>query len=108
MRFGLSDHRRQRRIAAKPKNNAISKPNIHSAKAATLGGVLGLGGVLVIYGLLGATPWWWLIAAVVFFVVGIALAALFPVLIVPLFYTLKELGVVLCRWAGDETMALEP
>src|SRR5262245_11565297 len=62
------------------------------AKAAMLGGVLGLGGVLVIYGLLGATPWWWLIAAVVFFVVGIALAALFPVLIVPLFYTLTPLA----------------
>jgi STE24 endopeptidase len=62
------------------------------AKAAALGGVLGLGGVLVIYGLLGATRWWWLIAAVVFFVVGIALAALFPVLIVPLFYKLTPLA----------------
>jgi STE24 endopeptidase len=63
------------------------------AKAAVLGGALGLGGVLVVYGLLRATPsWWWLIAAAVFFVVGIALAALFPVLIVPLFYRLTRLA----------------
>ena len=62
------------------------------AKAAALGGVLGLGGLLVVYGLLRVTPWWWLIAAVVFFVVGIALAALFPVLIVPLFYRLTRLS----------------
>jgi STE24 endopeptidase len=62
------------------------------AKAAVLGGVLGLGGVLVIYGLLGATRWWWLVAAAVFFVVGIALAALFPVLIMPLFYKLTPLA----------------
>ena len=62
------------------------------AKTAALGGVLGLGGVLVVYGLLRVTVWWWLIAAAVFFVVGIALAALFPVLIVPLFYRLTRLG----------------
>jgi STE24 endopeptidase len=62
------------------------------AKAAALGGLLGFGGVLVVYGLLRVTPWWWLIAAAVFFVVGIALAALFPVLIVPLFYRLTRLA----------------
>jgi STE24 endopeptidase len=62
------------------------------AKAAALGGVLGLGGVLVVYGLLRLTAWWWLIAAAVFFVVGVALAALFPVVIVPLFYRLTRLG----------------
>ena len=62
------------------------------AKAAALGGLLGLGGVLVVYGLLRVTPWWWLVAAGVFFVVGIALAALFPVLIVPLFYRLTRLS----------------
>jgi Zn-dependent protease with chaperone function len=61
------------------------------AKAAALGGTLGLAGVLVVYGLLRLTPWWWLVAAAVFFVVGIALAALFPVLIVPLFYRLSRL-----------------
>jgi STE24 endopeptidase len=63
------------------------------AKAAGLGAVLGLGGVLVVYGLLRLTPaWWWLGAAAVFFVVGIALAALFPVLVVPLFYRLTRLA----------------
>lgn len=63
------------------------------AKAAALGAVLGLGGVLVVYGLLRLTPaWWWLGAATVFFVVGIALAALFPVLVVPLFYRLTRLA----------------
>jgi Zn-dependent protease with chaperone function len=61
------------------------------AKAAVLGGLLGLGGVLVVYALLRTTAWWWLIAAVVFFVVGVALAALFPVLIVPLFYRVTRL-----------------
>ncbi len=62
------------------------------AKAAVLGGALGLGGVLVVYGLMRATPWWWLIAAGVFFVVGIALAALFPIVVVPLFYRLTRLA----------------
>jgi len=62
------------------------------AKAAAVGGVLGLGGVLVVYGLLRVTTWWWLVAAAVFFVVGIALAALFPIVIVPLFYRLSRLS----------------
>src|SRR5262249_34544043 len=61
------------------------------AKAGALGGVLGLGGVLVVYALLRVTAWWWLIAAGVFFVVGIALAALFPVVVVPLFYRVSRL-----------------
>jgi STE24 endopeptidase len=61
------------------------------AKAAALGGVLGLGGVLVVYALLRMTAWWWLIAAGVFFVAGIALAALFPVVVVPLFYRVTRL-----------------
>jgi len=62
------------------------------AKAAALGGGLGLGGVLVVYALLRVTSWWWLIAAGVFFVVGVALAALFPVLVVPLFYRVTRLA----------------
>ena len=61
------------------------------AKGAVLGGALGLAGVLVVYALLRATAWWWLIAAAVIFLVGIALAALFPVLIVPLFYRVTRL-----------------
>jgi STE24 endopeptidase len=62
------------------------------AKAAGLGGALGLAGLLLVYGLLRATPWWWLVAAAAFFLVGIALAALFPVVIMPLFYTLTRLA----------------
>ncbi len=62
------------------------------AKAAVLGGALGLGGVLVVYGLMRATPWWWLVGAGVFVVVGIALAALFPIVVVPLFYRLTRLA----------------
>jgi STE24 endopeptidase len=62
------------------------------AKAAALGGALGLAGVLIVYGLLRQTEWWWLIAAGVFFVVGIALAALFPILVVPLFYRVTRLA----------------
>ena len=62
------------------------------AKAAALGAALGLGAVLVTYGLMRATAWWWLVAAGVFVVVGIALAALFPVVVVPLFYRLTPLA----------------
>jgi STE24 endopeptidase len=62
------------------------------AKAAGLGGALGLAGVLVVYGLMRVTAWWWLVGSAVFFVVGIALAALFPVLVVPLFYRLTPLA----------------
>jgi STE24 endopeptidase len=62
------------------------------AKAAALAGVLALTGVLLVYGLLRATPWWWLIAATTFFLVGIVLSALFPVVIIPLFYALTRLA----------------
>ena len=62
------------------------------AKAAVLGGALGLGGVLLVYALLRTTAWWWLIAAGVFFVVGIALAAVFPVVVLPLFYRATRLS----------------
>jgi STE24 endopeptidase len=62
------------------------------AKAAALGGALSLAGVLLVYGLLGATAWWWLVAAAVFFVVGIALAALFPLVVLPLFYRVTRLA----------------
>jgi STE24 endopeptidase len=62
------------------------------AKASAIGAGLGLGGVLVVYGLLGVTAWWWLVGAAVFFVVGIALAALFPVVVLPLFYRVTRLS----------------
>jgi STE24 endopeptidase len=83
-------------------------------KAAALGGALGLAGLLVTYGLLRATAWWWLIAAGVFFVVGIVLAALFPVLVVPLFYRVTPLAdpalegrlLALARRAGVATVGV--
>jgi STE24 endopeptidase len=56
------------------------------AKAAALGGLLGLGALEVVYGLLRTGPWWWLAAAGVFLVAYVAMATLFPVLVVPLFY----------------------
>ena len=62
------------------------------SKAAALGGALSLAGVLVIYGLIRVTPWWWLVAAAVVFLVGIALAALFPVVVLPLFYRVTRLA----------------
>lgn len=65
---------------------------VDRAKAAAIAGGLGLAGVLVVYGLLRATPWWWLATAAVFFVVGIGLSALFPVAIIPLFYRATRLA----------------
>jgi STE24 endopeptidase len=65
---------------------------VDRAKAAALGGALSLGGVLVVYGLIRLTPWWWLLTAAVFFVVGIGVAALFPVIVLPLFYRVTRLA----------------
>lgn len=62
------------------------------AKAAGLGGALALGGVIVLYGLIRATAWWWLVGTAVFLVVGVGIAALFPIVVVPLFYRLTRLG----------------
>jgi STE24 endopeptidase len=83
-------------------------------KAAALGAALGLGGVLVVYGLLRAIAWWWLAAAAAFFVLGIGLAALVPVVIVPLFYRLTPLAdprlarrlVALAERAGVATLGV--
>ena len=61
------------------------------AKAAAIGSVLALGGVEVIYALLRVTDWWWLVAAGVFFVVYMAMAAIFPIWLLPLFYRLTPL-----------------
>src|SRR3989442_5862399 len=58
------------------------------AKAAVLAGALGLAAVEVVYALLRATPLWWLWAAAVFLAANVALAFVFPVWIVPLFYRL--------------------
>src|SRR6059036_1016203 len=62
------------------------------AKAALLAGALGLAAVEVVYALLHATPLWWLWAAVVFLAANVALAFVFPVWIVPLFYRLTPLA----------------
>src|SRR2546426_1121991 len=62
------------------------------AKAAVLAGALGLAAVEVVYALLRATPPWWLWAAPVFLAATVALAFVFPVWIVPLFYRLTPLA----------------
>ncbi|MBI1734736.1 MAG: M48 family metalloprotease [Candidatus Rokubacteria bacterium] len=62
------------------------------AKAAALGGVLGLAAVEAMYALMRATPLWWLVAAGIFSLASIALATIFPVWIVPLFYRLTPLA----------------
>src|SRR3989441_13184330 len=62
------------------------------AKAAVLAGALGLAAVEVVYALLRATPLWWLWAAAVFLAANVALAFVFPVWIVPLFYRLTPLA----------------
>lgn len=62
------------------------------AKAAVLGGVLTVAVVEAIYALLRTTDVWWLVAAVVVWLLSVAVAAIFPVLIVPLFYRLTPLA----------------
>src|SRR5216683_3135965 len=57
-----------------------------------LGGGLGLAAVELVYALLELTPLWWLVAAAVFFAARIALTAVLPVWIVPLFYRLGPLA----------------
>jgi Zn-dependent protease with chaperone function len=60
-------------------------------KASAIGGVLGLAGVEVIYGLLRATPWWWLLGAAVFFAASALMTFVTPVWVLPLFYRLTPL-----------------
>jgi STE24 endopeptidase len=61
-------------------------------KAALIGGALGLAAVEVVYALLALTPHWWLVAAAVFFAAQIAMTAVLPIWIVPLFYRLTPLA----------------
>ena len=61
-------------------------------KAMLIGGALGLAAVELVYALLELTPLWWLVAAAVFFAARIALTAVLPVWIVPLFYRLVPLA----------------
>ena len=61
-------------------------------KQALLGGLLGLALVLGLYAIIWTTgAWWWLVAAAAFFAVSVLLGQLAPVLILPLFYTVKRL-----------------
>lgn len=62
------------------------------AKAAALGGGLGLVAILIIYWLIRTTALWWLVGAGVFFVLYVALATVMPVWILPLFYRLTPLA----------------
>lgn len=62
------------------------------AKAALIGGALGLAAIEVVYALLALTPYWWLVAALVFFAAQVALTAILPIWIVPLFYRLTPLA----------------
>src|SRR5262250_2935162 len=61
-------------------------------KAALIGGALGLAAVEIVYGLLALTPLWWLAAAAVFILAQIAITAVLPIWIVPLFYKLSPLA----------------
>jgi STE24 endopeptidase len=62
------------------------------AKAFALGLVLGSAAAALIYGLMAVAPvWWWLAAAMLFAVLIVVLANLAPVLLLPLFYSVKPL-----------------
>jgi STE24 endopeptidase len=61
-------------------------------KAAVIGGALGLAAVEIVYALLALTPLWWVAAAAVFIAAQIAMAAVLPIWIIPLFYRLTPLA----------------
>jgi len=61
-------------------------------KAALIGGALGLAAVEIVYALLALTPHWWLVTAAVFIAAQIAMTAVLPIWIVPLFYRLTPLA----------------
>ena len=61
------------------------------AKAAAIGGALGVLGAEIVYGLMRETTWWWLWGAVLFLVGYALLAWIAPIWLVPLFYRLVPL-----------------
>jgi STE24 endopeptidase len=61
-------------------------------KAALIGGALALAAVEIVYALLALTPLWWLATAAVFIGAQIALTAVLPIWIIPLFYRLTRLA----------------
>jgi Zn-dependent protease with chaperone function len=62
------------------------------AKAAALGGAVGLAGVEALYALLRTTSLWWLGVAGLAFAFSVLVTAVFPVWVLPLFYRLTPLG----------------
>jgi STE24 endopeptidase len=61
-------------------------------KATLIGGALGLAAVEIVYALLALTPLWWLVTAAVFFAAQVAMTAVLPIWIIPLFYRLTPLA----------------
>jgi Zn-dependent protease with chaperone function len=61
-------------------------------KALLIGGALGLAAIEIAYALLAVTPLWWLATAGVFIAAQIAMTAVLPIWIVPLFYKLTPLA----------------
>jgi STE24 endopeptidase len=62
-------------------------------KALAIGLVLGGGGAELIYWLMRSSPeWWWLTAGAVFTIIFVGLTNLAPVVLLPLFYSVKPLG----------------
>src|SRR6266849_2159370 len=61
-------------------------------KATLIGGALGLAAVEIVYALLALTPLWWLVTAAVFVAAQVAMTAVLPIWIVPLFYRLTPLA----------------
>jgi STE24 endopeptidase len=62
------------------------------AKAVALGAAIGLAGVEVVYALLRLTPLWWLATAALTFAFAIAMTAVVPIWILPMFFRLTPLA----------------
>jgi STE24 endopeptidase len=83
-------------------------------KAALIGGGLGLAAIEIVYALLALTPLWWAATAAIFIAAQIAMTAVLPIWIVPLFYTLAPLAdsglrdrlVALARRTGVPTLGV--
>jgi len=61
-------------------------------KSLGLGILLGCGGATLIYALIRLSPaWWWLSAGVLFTLIIVGLTNVAPILVMPLFYTVKPL-----------------
>jgi STE24 endopeptidase len=73
-------------------NQTLLEWLVDEVKGGLLGLALGLIVVEMVYFLLGALPdWWWLVTAAVMLMLGVIMANLAPVLLVPIFYKLKPL-----------------